>query len=148
MLIVSTETYCDKKKLFVQLDSFHRHADTKWGLGSPREKWHVSVCCGCLLNTSEKKEGQNIGYQACECQVGTFLCSEKQSTYLPLCMMCTPVFVLPCTCRFCCGCGWYVFPDTQYTLVHKVRRKSDGTDGLAKVRRCQRNWVGLRSPIS
>jgi len=29
-------------------------------------------------------------------------------------------------------------------FVHKVRRKSDGTDGPATVRRWRRNWVGLR----
>ena len=33
-------------------------------------------------------------------------------------------------------------------FAHKVRRKSVGTDGPSKVRRCRRNWVGLRSPIS
>ena len=22
-------------------------------------------------------------------------------------------------CGFCCGCGWYVIPDTQYTLTRK-----------------------------
>ena len=24
-----------------------------------------------------------------------------------------------CLCGFCCGCGWYVIPDTQYTLTRK-----------------------------
>ena len=22
-------------------------------------------------------------------------------------------------CGYCCGCGWYVIPDTQYTLTRK-----------------------------
>jgi len=29
-------------------------------------------------------------------------------------------------------------------FVNKIRKKSDGTDGPACVRRCRRNWVGLR----
>ena len=29
------------------------------------------------------------------------------------------ISIAKCVCGSCCGCGWYVIPDTQYTLTRK-----------------------------